>query len=72
MVDMTYIPCPTPARFHADDDFVRSLIGPIGSGKSVACCVEIMKRSTEQKLIYNDDYHLLTLIFNFNHVYKLL
>jgi len=53
---VTYIPCPTPAKFHASDDFVRTLIGPIGSGKSVACCTEIMKRSVEQKLIFNKDF----------------
>ena len=42
--------------FHVNDDFVRALMGPIGSGKSVACCVEIMKRGVEQKLIYNKEF----------------
>ena len=56
MGDVVYLPCPTPAKFHSNDDFVRTLIGPIGSGKSVACCVEIMKRATEQKLIFTDEY----------------
>ena len=42
--------------FHRSNDFVRALMGPIGSGKSVACCTDIMKRATEQKIIYSDDY----------------
>lgn len=29
-------------------DLVRGIMGPIGSGKSVACCAEIMMRSCEQ------------------------
>ena len=56
MGTVTYLPCPTPAKFHCDDNFVRTLIGPIGSGKSVACCVEIMSKSVEQKIIYSDEY----------------
>lgn len=43
-----YYPEPTPADFHADDSFVRGLRGPIGSGKSVACCMEIIRRATRQ------------------------
>lgn len=39
---------PTVAKFHADDSFVRGLMGPIGSGKSVGCCVEIMSRALQQ------------------------
>lgn len=56
MASSNYIPSPTMKRFHASDDFVRGLLGPIGSGKSVACCVEVMKRACEQKVIYNDEY----------------
>jgi hypothetical protein len=39
---------PTPARFHRSDAFVRGLMGPIGSGKSVACCMEVVRRALEQ------------------------
>lgn len=39
---------PTAAAFHANDDFVRGIMGPIGSGKSVACVLEILKRSLAQ------------------------
>lgn len=42
-------PGPTSAAFHADDSFVRGLMGPVGSGKSSTCCVEIMRRALQQK-----------------------
>jgi len=45
----TYNAEPTPALLHADDSFVRGIRGPIGSGKSVACCMEILSRSAQQK-----------------------
>jgi len=48
MTDVTYIPEVTPKKFHEGDELVRALIGPIGSGKSVACCWEIMMRAMEQ------------------------
>ncbi len=45
----TYIPAgPTLAAFHESDAFVRSIRGPIGSGKSTACVAEILKRAHEQ------------------------
>lgn len=31
------------------DAFVRGIRGPIGSGKSVACCIELMRRAGEQQ-----------------------
>ena len=39
----------TVSLFHASDSFVRGIRGPIGSGKSVACCLEIFRRAAEQK-----------------------
>lgn len=39
---------PTAARFHASTAWMRALKGPIGSGKSVACCIELLRRATEQ------------------------
>lgn len=39
---------PTPAAFHADASFVRGLMGPIGSGKSVACVQEVLHRAYRQ------------------------
>jgi hypothetical protein len=36
-------------KFFASEAFVRALRGPVGSGKSVACCAEIFRRSLAQK-----------------------
>lgn len=44
----SYKMVPTAERFHADDSFVRGIMGPIGSGKSVAMCMEIFQRSIKQ------------------------
>jgi hypothetical protein len=38
----------TLSRFHASTAFVRGVKGPIGSGKSVGCCVEIFIRAQQQ------------------------
>lgn len=38
----------TPAEFHRDDSFVRGIMGPIGSGKSVACAMELFFRACRQ------------------------
>ena len=39
--------------FMKDDSFLRGLRGPVGSGKSVACCIEVLRRALLQKP--NDD-----------------
>ena len=39
--------------FMKDDSFFRGIRGPVGSGKSVGCCVELFRRALEQKP--NDD-----------------
>ena len=49
MADIVYNASPTMQRFHASDAFVRALLGPIGSGKSVACTVELMRRAMQQE-----------------------
>ena len=36
-------------EFMKDDTFFRGIRGPVGSGKSVSCCVEIFRRALEQK-----------------------
>jgi hypothetical protein len=41
---------PTVARFHRSNADFRAIEGPIGSGKSVACCIEIFRRCREQKV----------------------
>lgn len=43
-----YRPSPTLEQFHASDALVRGVVGPIGSGKSVAMCTEIYFRALEQ------------------------
>ena len=39
----------TTQAFHDSTSFVRGLMGPIGSGKSVACCWEIFKLAQQQE-----------------------
>jgi hypothetical protein len=48
MSSVNYKAEPTLADLHADDSFVRGVMGPIGSGKSVGCCIEIMHRMMKQ------------------------
>lgn len=50
MADVTvkYDPPRTMAAFLASHAFVRCVVGPVGSGKSSGCCVEILRRSSEQ------------------------
>lgn len=38
----------TLAEFHQSNEFVRGLVGPVGSGKSTGCAVEIFRRANEQ------------------------
>lgn len=40
---------PTIVKFLRDDNFVRILIGPVGSGKTTGCCFEIWRRACEQE-----------------------
>ena len=42
-------PGPVVKTFMKDDSFFRGLRGPVGSGKSVSCCIEILRRAIEQK-----------------------
>ena len=35
--------------FMKDSTFFRGIRGPVGSGKSVGCCIEVFRRSLEQK-----------------------
>lgn len=44
-----YEASPTAAKLHNSTKFVRGIMGPIGSGKSVGMCWEIFKRAQEQK-----------------------
>ena len=44
-----YIPSETLRRFHNCKEYVRGIRGPIGSGKSSACCLELFKNSSQQE-----------------------
>lgn len=48
-VQIEYTAEPTAAKFHASAAFVRSIMGPIGSGKSVACTLEMFAKGIEQE-----------------------
>jgi hypothetical protein len=40
-----YTPAPTMLRFHESNKKVRAILGPVGSGKSSTCCLEILSRA---------------------------
>jgi hypothetical protein len=44
-----YTAVPTIARFHQSNAWVRGIRGPYASGKSTACCMELMRRAREQR-----------------------
>ncbi len=44
-----YKASPTAREFHSDNSYIRGIIGPIGSGKSVASIMEIMIRAQQQE-----------------------
>ena len=39
----------TISEFHHCNSFVRGVMGPVGSGKSVGCCMEILARAARQR-----------------------
>lgn len=45
---LNYVASPTCAAFHNSKAFVRGIMGPIGSGKSVGSCLEIFIRAKQQ------------------------
>lgn len=47
MDKIRYVASPTLAMFHASNAMHRGVMGPVGSGKSTAMCVEIMRRAHE-------------------------
>jgi len=46
---ISYTPPPTVAQFMQSQAKMRVLCGPVGSGKSVAGCFEVVRRASEQK-----------------------
>lgn len=55
-MDITYVASETMRKFHRSDAFVRALLGPIGSGKSVACVLEMMRKSQAQAPHYANGF----------------
>jgi len=50
MASLNYkAPGPIVKTFMKDDSFFRGLRGPVGSGKSVSCCIEILRRALLQE-----------------------
>ena len=48
-LDIDYTPPATGRDFMSSDAKMRVLMGPVGSGKSVACCFEVVRRASAQK-----------------------
>lgn len=48
-VEIDYTPPPTGRKFMLSDAKMRVLMGPVGSGKSVTCCFEIVRRACMQE-----------------------
>jgi hypothetical protein len=46
--DIVYVAGKTARKFHASNKQVRAIMGPIGSGKSVSCCIELFMRMMAQ------------------------
>jgi hypothetical protein len=46
---ISYTASPTLIKFHKSNAFFRGVRGPIGSGKSVGMCLEIMRRLQQQE-----------------------
>lgn len=46
-MQINYTPTPTGVRLMRSDAPVRLILGPVGSGKSVVCCMEIFRRCAE-------------------------
>ncbi len=47
-LEINYTPPPTGKRFMESNAKMRALMGPVGSGKSVTCCFEIIRRASMQ------------------------
>lgn len=49
MPTVNYAPSPVAAQFMQSDAFIKGLIGPFGSGKSVTCVMELLHRAQMQE-----------------------
>lgn len=44
----TYTASPVISQFHHDESFIRCVLGPVGSGKSVGMCAEVVRLAYNQ------------------------
>ena len=47
--ELNFITPPTSGKFMLDDSFVRLIMGPVGSGKSAGCFMELLRRARLQE-----------------------
>lgn len=47
-MDIEYTAPPTVANFMSSEAFIRLIAGPVGSGKTTGCIMELLRRSCEQ------------------------
>ena len=60
MIDFKYKPDGDVLKaFMKDDTFFRGVRGPVGSGKSVGCCVEVFRRAKADGLLFVIPTHSL-------------
>lgn len=50
-----YKASPTATKFHKDKSFVRLILGPVGSGKSVACVMEVFLKAISAPVSLQDN-----------------
>ena len=48
-MQIAFTPSRTVREFMQSDARMRVIKGPVGSGKSVGCCMEIIRRASMQK-----------------------
>ena len=48
-MNLSFERSPVLWKFLNDDSFIKSIMGPVGSGKSYACCAELFRRAVMQK-----------------------
>lgn len=46
---LNFVTPPTIGRFMLDESFVRLIMGPVGSGKSAGCFMELLRRARLQE-----------------------
>lgn len=56
-ISLQYAMSPTAERFHNDPADFRCLIGPVGGGKTVALCMEVLRLAMEQEPDYDEYFY---------------